>query len=71
MDIRELTIFLKISKMSSQNFSENSPEMETILKSEVNLKVPVATVRMIANLMKLLRPTPFDKISQFCLDSLH
>ena len=71
MDIRELTIFLKISKMSSQNFSENSPEMETILKSEVNLKVPVATVRMIANLMKLLRPTPFDKISQSCLDSLH
>ena len=71
MDIRRLTISLNLSKRSSKSFSENSPEMETILKSEVNLKVPVATVTEIANLINLLHLPTFDKISQFCLDSLH
>ena len=71
MDIRELTMFLNLSKRSSKSFSENSPETETNLESGVILKAPVAIVKKIVNLMKLLRPTTFDKISQFCLDSLH
>ena len=71
MDIRELTIFLNLLKRSSQSFSENSPGMETILESEVNLKVLAATVKKIANLLKVLITTTFDKNSQFCLNLLH
>ena len=71
MDIRELTIFLNLLKRSSQSFSENSPGMETIQESEVILKVLAATVKKIANLLKVLITTTFDKNSQFCLNLLH